>query len=213
MKLKGVDVSHWQGSIDWKRAAKAGVRFAMIKALQGTEPDPRSKQNIAGAEEAGVSAGIYVYSTAADEAQARAEADAALDMCRGAKLCWPVALDFESGHFKSMKKSERARVITAFSERIEEGGRIPMLYSDHDWLTRLIPASVVKRYPIWLARWRKEEPEEPFCYVMWQSGTGRVPGIDGDVDLDWSYFDFAGLTGEKRLCAKQIISALSRVDF
>lgn len=213
MRIKGIDVSRWQGSIDWQRAAASGVRFAMIKALQGEKPDPRFKENMEGAAKAGISAGVYVYSTAEDEQSARREAEAVLEACRGYELKYPIALDFENEHFRAMTKAARGRVIRAFMDGIEAAGRIPILYSNHDWLTRLIPRSVTKRYLVWLARWRKDEPEEPFCYCMWQCGTGNVPGIEGEVDLDWSYIDFASLTGEKRLCAKQVISGLSRVDF
>ncbi len=213
MDIKGIDVSRWQGSIDWKRVSEAGVRFAMIKALQGKKPDPRFSENIEGAIGAGICVGVYVYSTAQNEDEARAEAEAALEACRGYELHYPVALDFESGHFKAMTKAVRGRIIRAFMDRIEAGGRIPILYSNHDWLTRLIPKSVTSRYLIWLARWREDEPEEPFCYCMWQSGTSRVPGIDGETDIDTSFFDFASLTGDGRLCARKLISALARVDF
>lgn len=197
MRIKGIDVSRWQGSVDWKKAAASGVRFAMIKALQGERPDPRFMENAEGAIKNGVHAGAYVYSLAADEAAAIREAEAALDLCSEYELRYPVALDFENEHFRAMTKAARGRVIEAFMGRIAEGGRIPILYSNHDWLTRLVPKSVLEKHYIWLAWWRSDKPAEDYSYAMWQRGTGKVDGIEGEVDIDVSFIDFAGLTGAK----------------
>ncbi|MBR0136688.1 MAG: hypothetical protein IJM18_10830 [Clostridia bacterium] len=191
MEIKGIDVSKWQGRIDWKKAAESGVRFAMIKALQGLSPDPRFEENAKGAADNGIYAGAYVFSLAKDPDEAEAEAEAALDACAPYNITWPVAMDFEGAHFEKMKKSERGAIITAFCERIKRGGMIPMLYSNRDWFTRLIPVSVRDEYPVWLAQWRAEKPDTGFEYAMWQSGAGSVGGIEGDVDIDTSYVDFS----------------------
>ncbi len=194
MEIKGIDVSRWQGEIDWEKVGKSGVRFAMIKALHGKKPDPRFEANIRGAAESGISAGAYVFSLAKSSGEAEEEAEAAVSLLRGRPVRWPVAMDFESPHFEEMTESERKKVIRAFCGRIKSAGFTPMLYSSRDWLTRVIPASVRGEYPIWLAQWRAEKPEADFDFAMWQSGTGRIPGIDGEVDLDVSYVDFASVS-------------------
>ena len=197
MEIRGIDVSRWQGDIDWAAAAGAGLRFAMIKACQGTKKDPKFKRNIEGAIKAGLYAGAYVYSLAEDEDAARAEARAVLKLTEPYELRWPIALDLEHEGFVRLAKAERLGVIDAFCAEIAAAGRLPMIYSNSDWFRRVIPKAAAKRYSVWLARWRSEPPEEDFAYAMWQSGTGEVPGINGPVDLDVSFEDFSRLTVPK----------------
>ena len=194
MEINGIDVSRWQGDIDWGKAASAGVRFAMIKAVQGGKTDPKFKRNITGAIKNGVFAGAYVYSLARTPEEARGEADAVLELCEKYELRYPVALDLEDKSLDALTKKELGDIACAFLDRIREGGRIPMLYSNRDWFKRRIPRSVVKKYYIWLAQWRDERPEADFDFAVWQRGTGRVDGIDGDVDLDVCFVDFSELT-------------------
>ncbi len=191
MEIRGIDVSRWQGDIDWTAAAGSGLRFAMIKACQGTKEDPKFKRNIEGAVKAGIYAGAYVYSLAEDAETAGAEAEAVLKLVRPYELRWPVALDLEHAGFEKLPKALRLRVIDAFCGRIKAAGRVPMIYSSSDWFRRVIPKAAIKRYSVWLARWRGDPPEEDFAYAMWQSGTGEIPGINGPTDLDVSFTDFS----------------------
>lgn len=226
MELNGIDVSKWQGEIDWARVKEAGTEFAMIRALYGTKEDPRFRANLKGAEGNGVYAGAYVYSLAVTEDEARAEADAALELVKGAALRYPIAMDMEDERQKGLTKAMRGKLISAFCDRIAAAGRIPMIYSSRDWFDRLIPAAVTKKYPVWLAQWRAEKPETDFETAMWQSGTGSVEGIGEKVDIDVSYTDFAALTapravfritrprlkGEAYLCMQRALNAANYRD-
>lgn len=194
MEIKGIDVSKWQGDIDWAEVCASGVRFAMIRALYGTEPDPRFEENVSGAVKNGVFAGAYVYSLASAPDEARAEAEALIALVRGHTLRYPAAIDFEDSRFEKLTKAERGGVISAFCETVKNAGLIPMLYSSRDWFDRVIPMSAIKKYPVWLGQWRDEKPEAGFDFAMWQSGAGSVPGISGEADIDFSYVDFAALT-------------------
>ncbi len=191
MEINGIDVSKWQGDIDWARVRESGVGFAMIKATQGLKPDPKFRQNALGALNAGLHAGAYVYSKAVSADAARREAQAALELIGDIGLDYPVALDFESSHFGSMTEVERGDIITAFLGVIERAGFCPMLYSNRDWFKNLIPAAVRDEYPVWLASWRKKKPSPGFDLAMWQRGKGDVPGIEGKVDLDICYSAFS----------------------
>lgn len=194
MEIKGIDVSRWQGDIDWEKAYSGGVRFAMIKAAQGRRPDPRFLSNLTGAGRAGVFAGAYVYSLAKTPKEAEAEADAVTELIGERELRYPVAIDVEDAHFEKLAKAERGSIVSAFCERIGGRGHIPMIYSNHDWFTRMLPRSVTESYYVWLAWWRSEKPSPGYDLAVWQSGTGSVPGIEGEVDLDVSFVDFAALT-------------------
>lgn len=192
MEYHGIDVSRWQGAIDWKKVKEAGVSFAMIKALQGKKPDPRFLENLAGATENGVFAGLYVYSKAKTAADAAAEAEKAMELAKGFTLRFPAAIDFEDECFLDMDESGRGAIIEAFCERIKELGALPIVYSNRDWFTRVIPKDIPKKYDIWLASWRSSKPKGDFA--MWQSGAGTVDGIGGEVDLDVCFKDYPALT-------------------
>jgi GH25 family lysozyme M1 (1,4-beta-N-acetylmuramidase) len=194
MEIRGVDVSRWQGDIDWKRVKAAGVGFAMIKAAQGTRPDPRFDKNFKDALKSGVYAGAYVYSLAVTPGEAKAEAEAVLEQTRGRELRYPIALDLEDERLEKLKKRELGEVIKAFCGAVRAGGRIPMIYSNLDWFKNRIPKSAVKGEYVWLACWRDSLPDEDFGCAMWQKGSGSVDGIEGEADIDVSFIDFAALT-------------------
>lgn len=197
--IKGIDVSRYQGDIDWRAVAGDGVKFAMIKALQGSgSVDRRFLQNARGAEEAGIPFGVYVYSKAADAAQARAEARAAIELTQGFTLQYPVAIDVESAHFREMESSLLAGIINAFCKEIEGAGLVPLVYSNKDWLMNVIPEDVSCRWDVWLAQWRKSDPDYPGPFTMWQYGRGEVKGIDTMVDMDICLVDYAEVSEAAR---------------
>ncbi len=191
MEINGIDVSKWQGDIDWKLVSSSGVRFAMIRLAHGTDMDARFSKNVKGAVKNGIKAGAYVFSLAGNTDEARAEALNAVKACEGLTISFPVAMDVENAHFEKLGKTERGKLIEAFCETVKASGMTPMIYSNRDWFTRLIPRSVMKKYPVWLAQWRQDKPSTDFEYAMWQYGKGHVDGIDGDVDLDICFKDFS----------------------
>ena len=211
MQLTGIDVSRYQGEIDWQAVASDGVAFAMIKALQGAKLiDKRFAQNAAGAASAGIPFGVYVYSKARNAEEASAEAEAALALTNGLELSYPIAIDVESAHFLDMEEEERGEAITAFCSAVRAAGRIPMLYSNKDWLTNHIPKACSESVPVWLAQWRKTKPDYSGPYAMWQYGRAGVAGISGKVDMDICYVDFPSLALEARPVRFAVTSPLQR---
>lgn len=191
-KLNGIDVSHYQGDINWKAVKEYGIDFAFIKCLQGkSRVDECFHTNMRNAISNDIPVGVYVYSKAKTIDDAVAEAERVIKECSQYKLTYPVVFDFESKHFEDMSLSMRGKIIDAFCQTILSNGKyIPMLYSSRYWLMHMIPAEVVKKYDIWLAEYTTGKPKYTGDYKIWQYGVGKVTGIIGDVDMNIGYYDY-----------------------
>ena len=191
-KLNGIDVSHYQGNINWKAVKEYGIEFAFIKCLQGkSKVDECFHTNMRNAISNDIPVGVYVYSKAKTIDDAVAEAKRVIKECTSYKLTYPVVFDFESKHFEDMSLAMRGKIIDAFCQTILSDGKyIPMLYSSRYWLMHMIPAEVVKKYDIWLAEYTTGKPKYTGDYKIWQYGVGKVTGIIGDVDMNIGYYDY-----------------------
>ena len=191
-KLSGIDVSHYQGDINWKAVKEYGIDFAFIKCLQGkSRVDECFHTNMRNAISNDIPVGVYVYSKAKTIDDAVVEAKRVIKECSQYKLTYPVVFDFESKHFEDMSLSMRGKIIDAFCQTILSDGKyIPMLYSSRYWLMHMIPAEVVKKYDIWLAEYTTGKPKYTDDYKIWQYGVGKVTGIIGDVDMNIGYYDY-----------------------
>ena len=191
-KLNGIDVSHYQGNINWKAVKDYGIDFAFIKCLQGkSRVDECFHTNMRNAIENDIPVGVYVYSKAKTIDDAVAEAKRVIKECSQYKLTYPVVFDFESKHFEDMSFAMRGKIIDSFCQTILSDGKyIPMLYSSRYWLMHMIPAEVVKKYDIWLAEYTTGKPKYTGDYKIWQYGVGKVTGIIGDVDMNIGYYDY-----------------------
>lgn len=191
-KLSGIDVSHYQGDINWKAVKEYGIDFAFIKCLQGkSRVDECFHTNMRNAIANDIPVGVYVYSKAKTIDDAVAEAKRVIKECSQYKLTYPVVFDFESKHFEDMSLEMRGKIIDAFCQTILSDGKyIPMLYSSRYWLMHMIPAEVVKKYDIWLAEYTTGKPKYTGDYKIWQYGVGKVTGIIGDVDMNIGYYDY-----------------------
>ena len=191
-KLSGIDVSHYQGNINWKAVKEYGIDFAFIKCLQGkSRVDECFHTNMKNAIANDIPVGVYVYSKAKTIDDAVAEAKRVIKECSQYKLTYPVVFDFESKHFEDMSIAIRGKIIDAFCQTILSDGKyIPMLYSSRYWLMHMIPAEVVKKYDIWLAEYTTGKPKYTGDYKIWQYGVGKVTGIIGDVDMNIGYYDY-----------------------
>lgn len=186
----GIDVSRYQGQIDWARVKAGGVGFAIIKCTQGLNAvDPEFHRNMRGCAAVGLLVGAYVYSKARSASAAAEEAERAVEECAPYRLDYPIAMDFEAAQFLTMTKKARGAIIDAFCSRIEARGFKPMLYSSKYWLSNLIPAETTRRWDVWLAQYT-QRPTYSGEFTMWQRGTGRVDGIAGRVDIDVCYRDY-----------------------
>lgn len=201
VKAKGVDVSKWQGSIDWKQVKASGINFAMIRLGRGEYDGGRCaldtcfKQNIAGALEAELDVGVYFYSYALTAVKAKAEAEFVVNelaVYKG-RLTYPVAFDLEDSSQVKLRKDVLSDMVVAFGDVIEKAGYYASLYSNLNWLTNKYDTAKIKRFDIWLAQWASK-PTYPGSFGMWQySNAGSVPGISGRVDLDAAYYDYPAI--------------------
>ena len=189
----GIDVSSHQGVIDWVKVKEAGVQFVIIRVggrgygYEGNLfTDEMAKKNYEGAKAAGLLIGAYVFSQALTEEEAREEAQLVLDVTEGWELDLPVAFDWEYLHFEArtddMTKEEITRCALAFCDELEQNGLQPMLYTGVS--ARTLDLYQVQQYPMWLALYT-DTMYYPNWMSFWQhSCTGRVPGIESDVDMN-----------------------------
>ncbi len=194
---KGIDVSSWQGDIDWQQVKESGVEFVMIRAgWRGSEQgvlstDRNAQQNYEGAKAAGLEVGCYFFSQAISPAEAVEEAEFLLQQIEHWELSMPVAYDWEYISADSRTGNMDPRLLTdctiAFCERIREAGYAPMIYFNVNQSHKQMYLEELTDYPFWLAMY-EAEMNYPYKIHMWQySNTGSVPGIEGDVDLNMQF--------------------------
>lgn len=193
---RGIDVSKWQGDIDWGAVASSGISFAIIRAgYRGASTgalieDPYFRKNIAGATRAGIKVGVYFFTQAITEAEAIEEASMTLSLVSGYNLSYPIFIDTESasnGRANGLDKGTRTAVVDAFCRTIANAGQRPGIYASKNWYNNNLNAPALSNYCIWVAQYNAT------CtysgkYNIWQySSAGSVPGIKGRVDMNISY--------------------------
>lgn len=190
----GIDVSHWQGQIDWHTVRDAGVEFAMLRGGYGKLPsqkDPTFEQNYANAKAAGIPIGMYWYSYAMTPEEAVLEAKTCLAVLDGRQLEYPIAFDIEESKHWELPPQEFSAIVTAFCSTIEEAGYFASVYSSATPLNNLLTEEARARFDVWVANYNVAKPIYSGTYGMWQySSTGRVNGIQGDVDLNYAYRNY-----------------------
>ena len=185
-RMYGIDVSKWQGNIDFGRVRNAGADFVLMRIGFGNcEIDPYFRQNFDNSAAAGLYRGVYYYSTANNVDTARNQADWVADQLGGAPLDLPVAFDWESfSHFQDygMSFDDLNAVYDAFAARLAERGYNTMLYSSMNPLRQVWQTG---GRVIWLAHYTTSQTSYEGGYYLWQaSNTGRIDGISGDVDMN-----------------------------
>lgn len=191
-KSFGIDVSAWQDEVDFKAVKKAGCEFVMIRigyTYDGKiNVDKTYYRNIQAAKAAGLKTGVYFYSTDNTEEQVRASADWVIDNLGGQNLDFPVAFDWEDfGIYQNYEMSfyELNKLYDAFADELAESGYGCMLYGSKNYIEKVWDKTDVR--PVWLAHYT-EKTDYKGPYMMWQAScTGRISGINGDVDMDILY--------------------------
>ncbi len=205
MNLKGIDVSHHNGTIDWGKVKAAGVQFALLRASWGIESkkqiDSQFERNYAECKRVGIPVGAYHFSYAKSPAEAKKELEFFLKNLKGKQFEYPVMFDLEDETLENLPKSVLTDNVIAFCDGLEKAGYYAALYSNPDWLTQRLDLEKIKRFDLWFADWRKN-PSKTFPHGIWQyTDKGAVNGIVGNVDLDIAYKDYptiikkAGLNG------------------
>ena len=200
--IKGIDVSKYQGVIDWKKVAKAGVKFAMIRMgyrgmNEGTlELDPYFEANMQGASEEGINIGIYFFSQAISVEEAEEEANYVAGVLSRYEITYPVVFDTEkvttyNARANDLSMKERTDICIAFCEKIAKQDYIPMIYANTKYMIMGIDLTRLEKYDKWYAYYN---PDITFPYdfeMLQYSDTGTIPGIKGSVDLNISFIDYA----------------------
>ncbi len=192
----GIDVSKWNGNINWNQVKNAGVNYAIIRCgYRGSSAgalieDPKFKANIQGAQAAGIKVGVYFFSQAVNEVEAVEEASMCINLCKGYNLSFPVYIDVEgsNGRGDQISASQRTANIKAFCGTIQNAGYRAGVYSNKTWFTKNINTSQLTSYKIWLAQYAASVTYTATRYDMWQyTSKGSISGISGNVDMNILY--------------------------
>lgn len=199
----GIDISKWNGTVDWKKVKASGVDFAMIRVGYrgyGAEGrivlDERFKENVLAAADAGVDCGVYFYTQAITKAEAIEEAKFVLAAVEGFRLTYPVAFDIEdvedsTARTKKLTTKQRTDFSIAFCETVQKSGYYPMIYANKYWLTSFLDTSRLSNFDTWLAHYTNKT-DYTGAFRMWQyTESGTVKGCTGNVDRNISLFDYA----------------------
>ncbi len=183
---EGLDVSVWQGEIDFAQVRAFGKEVVYIRAGYGLSEDSRFQENGEGARKAGLKVGFYFYVTATDQAQAREQGAYFAALLRQVSYDCRPAVDFEQ--FGSLSKAQLNAIALAFAQTLEEEtGVTPVFYTDASSASSLWEEALT-RYPLWIAEYGPAEPTSTGPWKGWvgfqYEDNGRVPGVAGNVDLD-----------------------------
>lgn len=193
--IVGIDVSYHQGDIDWEQVRSSGVEFVMMRVgYRGygesgkLVEDTNFPANIQGALDAGLKVGVYFFSQALNLEEVEEEADFLLERIEGYEIAMPVVYDWEYVSDEARTANMDARTLTDcsrhFCELIREAGYQPMVYFNRNQAAYLLHLEELTDYPFWLAAYT-DRMGFPYKVDMWQyTDNGRVPGIDGPVDVD-----------------------------
>lgn len=197
MALKGIDVSQWQGTINWNLVKNDGVQFAFLRAGFGKNNiDTTYHRNAKEANRVGIPIGLYWFSYAYTVDMARKEAQYAVQAAKPYKITYPIAFDLEYDTIDYAKKkgvnitkSLATQMAIAFCEEVKKLGYTPMVYTNLDYLKRYFDRNQLP-YDLWYAQYASKASIAN--KEIWQySSKGRVAGISGNVDMNHGYKDYS----------------------
>lgn len=206
MSIHGIDVSQFQGNINWNEVKNAGIQFVMIRAGYGRgNIDPQFERNASECNRLGIPFGVYWFSYAYNEEMAASEAQYCIDSISKYEVQYPVCFDFEyasieyaQGRGVTVTKELATAMVKAFCGRVESLGYFAMFYSNLDLLNRLFDPSLRQKYALWYAQYASSPAVTGMA--MWQySSTGNTSGISGNVDQDTAYYDLAAVISQAGL--------------
>ena len=204
-KVFGIDISKYQKDMNLETAKNEGVKFAIIRGAYGNSKDTSFESNYSKAKAQGLGVGVYWWTRAVNEAQAKEEAQLLIDNClKGKQFEYPIYIDVEDSLLSNLGKSKVDAIITAACTTLEKAGYYAGFYLNENWYKNMCNGSkLAKRFTVWLAKWTSKEQSQ---YPMWQFGgetnyirTNKVAGYT--CDQDYCYVDFpsvikqAGLNG------------------
>ena len=193
----GIDVSKFQGNVDFKKVRDAGASFVFVRlGFRGfgedgsLNLDENFKKNLKNAKDAGLDVGVYFYSQAVNEEEAKEEADFVINNLKNETITYPVVFDEEYSYDNADARANAIDGKTAtdnaiaFCEKIKSAGYKPCIYAAVDRQAGLLDMGRLKDYEIWYADY-ESDPQTPYDFKFWQfSNRGKIDGIEGDVDLN-----------------------------
>lgn len=194
--IRGIDVSKWQGNINFQKVKDSGISFVIIRAGYGKLPSQKDKcfeENYCKAKASGLDVGVYWYSYAMSVDEAREEAKACLSVIKGKQFEYPVYFDLEEQKQFSKGREFCDSIVNAFCGELEKNGYFAGLYISCSPLERFISESTAKKYALWVAEYNSR------CrynadYGMWQySSKGKVNGIGGNYDMNYCYKNYPSI--------------------
>lgn len=201
--MKGIDISHWQGKIDFQKLKNTGIDFAIIKAGgsdRGFYKDSKFETYYASCKNIGLNVGAYYFvgSGCVSAADGKADAERFLNIIKGKIFEYPVYIDIETT--PKNKKQGATDAVIAFCETMENAGYYCGVYaSDISGFKESLQTERLNAYDKWVARYGKS-PQFVKSYGMWQySSKGSLNGITGNVDLDISYLKYEEIMKKKHL--------------
>lgn len=207
---RGIDISAWQGTIDWNKVKKADLDFVFVRVAHGTHVrDVQYTRNMSGAIGAGIPVGVYFYSEALTTAQSVKDAQWVIRQLDGYKISYPVVVDMESSKQSGLTNTQRSNIAKAFMDEVKKAGYYPMVYCNTYWYGSQLNTSILAGYDKWIANYgdalTKPNVAES-VYSIWQATSGSVesglkstvgliPGIPtgNSVDVNFGYKDYTKL--------------------
>lgn len=220
MEIKGIDVSAWQGQIDWKTVAAYGMDFAILRITEaGNVIDEHFERNYTECQKYNIPTGVYKYSYAMTIAEIQSEARKVVSVLNGRKLQYPVWLDLEYNNQRSLGAENIHKMAEAFEKIITAAGYKFGIYCNVDWYMNVI-CSHLKKYDFWIARypanddgWLQERLRPDFG-VGWQySSKAKIPGINGTVDRNVFYKDYKEVSTVDKNIEKLILIAKNEIGY
>lgn len=197
MEIKGIDVSSWQGNIDWKTVADYGMGFAILRITEkGNVVDSTFEANYKGCIQHGIPVGVYKYSYAKTVAESEQEANSVLKVLNKRKLNFPVFLDLEWSEQRKLGSATVEKIALAFLNKIQSAGYKVGIYCNVDWYQNVLTERL-RKYDSWIARYPAndtgdlQERLRPGFGIGWQySSKATIPGISTKVDRNVFYKDY-----------------------
>lgn len=204
---RGIDVSEWQGNINWEKVKRSNVDFAMVRIAYGTGyMDKTYDYNMQEANAVGMPVGTYVYSTATTNQQALEEAHLAIEKMRGYKVSYPVVFDLEYQKMGELSPQRISELALTFCNEVQRAGYYPMIYCNTYWYKSKIDMNRLSGLDVWIASYgdKIQAPSKSsYNYTIWQATDGDGGGvlkptkglIDGipkncNVDINFGYVDY-----------------------
>lgn len=202
--VKLIDVSAHNGVIDWGKVKQSGINGAIIRTGFGEEHpsqiDKRFEANYSGAKAAGLPVGAYHYSYAETAEEAEKEADFVLKLLKDKQFEYPIYFDIEEKVHTTLSREVCDSIVTAFCSKLEKAGYWAGVYSFDSFFATHLSTAIVQRFTAWTARVENIKPTYCKAYGMWQySWKGFVPGISGEVDLNYCFKDFPAMIKGRNL--------------